>query len=226
MQNLRKKRFHALLLTAMFSVFAYGGFTENVYDISESGSGHFERSFIAFTVKSNSWLSLTGTTNLNTFECLSGTVQSPGFLITESNLQQNSIYFDNARVLVEVGSFDCRNPLINRDMYNALGGSANPNIEIKLEEVIPATSGSGLESGIVIANVLITINGKSISTGLDIEWESPDGYEYQFRGSKDLLMSDFIIEPPMPALGLIRVNDKITVNFKYVIQPGVISRVD
>jgi hypothetical protein len=226
MQGLKKITVQALLITAIFPVWAYGGFTQGEDTAAASGGGQLERSLIAFSVKSNSWLSLTGTTNLNSFECLSGSVNSPNFLFTESNYHQNRIYFDNARILVEVSSFDCKNPLINRDMYNALGGSKNPNIEIKLEEIIPSTRGSGLDSGIVTANVLITINGKTKSTELDIEWESPDGYEYQFKGSKDLLMSDFGIDPPLPAFGLIRVDDKINVEFNYIVQPGIISRVD
>lgn len=187
---------------------------------------HGERSYISYTVNNNSWLSLAGTTNFSTFECLSGSGLSSGYILTEADIDQNTINLTGARILVDVGSFNCKNPLISRDMYNALGGSKYPNIEIKLQDVIQDEGSFGSSAGTITANVIIILNGISRDTELNIGWHSTDGFEYHFKGSKELLMSDFGIDPPSPALGIVRVDDRITVYFNYVVHTGIISRMD
>ncbi len=72
---------------------------------SEAGTKNGERNYISYTVNDKSWLSLTGTTNVNTFECLSGSGLSNGYIMAEANFHQNTINLADARILVEVSSF-------------------------------------------------------------------------------------------------------------------------
>ena len=185
-----------------------------------------DRSLISYSVNECSWLSLSGTTNVNSFECLSNTGISDNYLLLEVNPQNGRINFTNANIFIETGSFDCKNPLISRDMYKALGGDQNSIIEIRLLDAEPVNKTPDVSNGSIIANVVITINGKSKLKDLIINWQRGEEFEYHFQGSTHLTMSDFEIDPPSPALGLIRVNDKITINFNYIVQPGIISRLD
>ncbi len=209
-----------LIIILLFPFFSVAG--ENV----PSENKHGERGYIAYTVNNNSWLSITGTTSINSFECFSSSGLSNGYILTETNRHHSKINITDARILVEVNSFDCKNPLLNRDMHNSLGGNENPDIEIKLLDVNLGEENFNSSDGNITANVVITINGKSRKTELDIGWHSTDEFEYHFRGSKELFMSDFEIDPPSPALGLVKVNDKITVNYNYNIQTSIISRID
>jgi hypothetical protein len=184
------------------------------------------RSLISYSVNECSWLSLSGTTNVNSFECLSGSGISDNYLLVEVNPQNGRINFTNACIFIETGSFDCKNPLISRDLYKSLGGEQNSTIEIRILDAEPLNKPLDVSTGSIIANVVITINGKSKLKELIINWQRGEGFEYHFQGTTDLTMSDFEIDPPSPALGLIRVNDKITINFNYIVQPGIISRLD
>ena len=185
-----------------------------------------DRSLISYSVNECSWLSLSGTTNVNSFECLSNTGISDNYLLLEVNPQNGRINFTNANIFIETGSFDCKNPLISRDMYKALGGDHNSTIEIRLLDAEPVNKIPDVSNGSIIANVVITINGKSKLKDLIISWQRGDEFEYHFQGTTHLTMSDFEIDPPSPALGLIRVNDKININFNYIVQPGIISRLE
>jgi hypothetical protein len=179
-----------------------------------------------YTIDRSSWLTLTGETNVNSFECLSNGERYNGYIRIEGVDSENRINFSNARLSLPVSSFDCKNPLITRDMHKTLGGSNSPEIEIRLVDAYAGKIDGEMSDGNISANIIITINGISRSTSLDIAWSRSESYEYQFTGLADLYMSDFGIDPPSPALGLIRVNDRITVNFNYSVQAGTLSSLE
>lgn len=183
------------------------------------------RSIISYSVSNNSWLVLKGTTNINSFECLSAAANSRGYILADASLSENKIGFTGADILVNLESFDCKNALITRDMHNALGGSTNPGIEIKLLDAIIGDTDWHSQNGCVMANVLITLNGISKTKELIIDWQRY-GFEYRFEGTAELSMTEFDIDPPSPALGMVKVNDSITVSFNYNVKSEEISRLD
>ena len=202
-------------------------FSANANGGNLSGEYITERSIISYSVSNKSWLSLRGTTNINSFECLSVRPDSKGYILADVNLNENRVDFSGADIVVNVGSFDCKNPHITRDMRKALGGGENSGIEIRLLDVKTGEQNWSSADGNIIANLLITINGVSKTKELDIDWQR-QGFEYSFKGTADLSMIDFNIDPPSPliGLGLVRVNDRITVNFNYNVQSEEISRLD
>jgi hypothetical protein len=184
-----------------------------------------ERNYISYSLNRNSWTSLSGTTNINSFECLSEIGTSHGIILADSG-PDDRINFSDASLLMNVNSFDCKNPIMNRDMYKALGGEENSVIDIRLLDAELIDGKLLSENGNFRANAEITINGQTNPVELLIDWYRSDELEYHFTGSTELSMSAFGITPPSPALGLIKVNDKITVQFNYIVQPSVISRLD
>ena len=189
-------------------------------------AGIKNNSLIEYSVNKSSWLSLSGTTNVNSFECMSNSGISDNYLMVETNHNTEKINFTNACLLIDIVSFDCKNQLISRDMHKALGGAPNSNIEVRLLDAFPGSEKMESSKGTITANVLITINGKSQTKGLNICWFRGERFEYHFTGTTELSMSEFEIEPPSPAFGLVRVNDKITINFNYIVQPDIISRLE
>jgi len=184
------------------------------------------RTIISYSVSNNSWLSLKGTTNINSFECLSSNAVPNNNIIVKASHEKEKLSFSNAVILVEVGSFDCKNPLINRDMYKALGGTNDSFIEIKLLEVKPTSGNWYTHDGNLTASLEISINGISRIKEMKIDWQNAGGIEYHFIGRADISMSDFDIDPPSPALGMVKVNDSITVSFNYSVKSEEISRLD
>jgi hypothetical protein len=189
-------------------------------------SGGRERNYITYSINRNSWTSLSGTTNINSFECLSDTGIPNGIILTDSAPDGERIYFSEAKLSMDAASFDCGNPLITRDMHKSLGGPGDAWIDIKLLEAQLMDGSLSSENGNFTANALITINGRSNIAEIMIDWARSGSMEYRFEGSTDLKMSDFGITPPSPALGLVKVKDDITVRFNYIVQPFIISRLD
>jgi hypothetical protein len=187
---------------------------------------NLERDFISYSVKKNSWLSLSGTTNINSFECRSSGEDANGEILINIIDQGNSISFSDAGIILDVNSFDCKNQMITRDMHKALGGSGESGIEIKLLDAVAGEMNWYSANGKIKTNVVITLNNISVTKELDILWQRTGGFEYQFGGTTELLMSEFEIDPPSPALGLVKVDDKIVVNFNYNVQTSAISRVE
>ncbi len=185
-----------------------------------------DRSIIVYTINNNSWLTLSGTTNVNAFECRSGGAKTTGNLTVEAVFYDDRIALSDAVILVDISSFDCRNPLINRDMQRAMGGDNGSVIEIRVVEVGLHQDMENKDNGKITVNTCITINGITNRKELDVRWSREHDTGFRFEGSADLLMSRFGIDPPSPALGLVKVDDRIKIDFNYIVRPDMISGLD
>jgi hypothetical protein len=190
------------------------------------GENNEYRDFISYSVKKDSWLSLSGTTNINAFECLSNGEIIHGYILVDAIEEGKRINFSEAGLVLDVSSFDCKNQMITRDMHKALGGSQAPGIGIQLLDAKAGEINPDSASGNILTNILITINNISGIKQMDIAWSRTAANEFQFEGMAELSMKDFNIDPPSPVMGLVKVNDTITVNFNYSVQAGPISRLD
>ena len=191
---------------------------------SFSGTGG-ERNYIVYSVSNKSRTALSGTTNVNSFECISENAVSSGIVLTETEAGDNVINFSDASLVMDISSFDCRNPLITRDMYRALGGS-DSGIDIKLLDARLIGSSLTSSNGNFKANAEISINGQSNVVELEVDWQRPESMQYHFEGKTELSLSDFDIIPPSPAFGMIKVNDTITIHFNYIVEAGIFSQLD
>jgi|GEM_PF-776871 len=213
-----------MLVFLALAVTLFPGAENNVNTILMPADG--ERNMITYTLNNTSWLAISGTTNINSFECLSSNAVPNNNIIVTASHEKEKLSFSNALILVEVGSFDCKNPLINRDMYKALGGTNDSFIEIKLLEVKPTSGNWYTHDGNLTASLEISINGISRIKEMKIDWQNAGGIEYHFIGRADISMSEFDIDAPSPALGMVKVNDSITVSFNYKVRTDFTSRID
>lgn len=198
--------FFLLLLFKMTSVLA--------------GSG----SFYSYSVNERSRILLTGTTNVNSYECVSDSEIPRGNMMADILPGSNAIYFSDALLGLEVTSFDCGNRMMNKDLHQALGGSNSPFIKINLLEARPVSSAQRPNSGKIRVEIAININGTTKNTDLVVDYRSNDSFTYTISGTKELKMSDFGIDPPSPALGLVRVRDQVVIHFDLLIETNLITQ--
>jgi hypothetical protein len=185
-----------------------------------AGSGNF----YSYLVHERSKILLSGTTNVNSYECVSDSDIPRGFMMADILPGSNAIYFSDATLGLQVASFDCGHRVMNKDFHQALGGEKSPHIEIKLLEARPMASIQRQNSGKIRVEIAININGKTKNTDIIIEYKTTDHFSYTISGTKELLMSDFGIDPPSPALGLVRVRDKVTIHFDLLIETSLITQ--
>lgn len=174
----------------------------------------------SYSIKENSSLTLMGSSNINSFQCTTYENISKGFIYIITEDEQDYVKFANAILKINVKSFDCGNQIMNKDLYKTLNANESPTIDVELLGASPLTSGKILKSGDgrFVADVAITLNGNSKADQLIIQWEKTGYNVYRFTGNKELKMSDFDIESPVAALGLIKVRDEITIHFDLFIQ--------
>ncbi len=179
-------------------------------------------SFYVYTVAEDSWISIEGTTNVNTFRCESPDQMTSGLLLADYDLDNDAIHFSDATLGLPVSSFDCGNRRMNRDFIEAMGGETHPDVEIKLLETIVKKSPCGMSS-YIIAHVDILLNGTRKQAEIPVELSASDQLSFHVRGKTTLKMSDFNIDPPSPALGLIKVHDEMEVVFNLVVEANMLS---
>lgn len=177
-------------------------------------------SLISYTIDNKSSLTLSGSSNINRFECTNFDSFSNGYVLVDNDISKQQISFSNATLHLKIRSFDCKNPLLNRDFYNTLNASESPYIDVELLNAfpVPDIASGNISSGKFNANVAITLNKKCRYDEIMVTWEKIDGNTYRFIGTKELRMSDFEIVAPVTALGLIRVSNDILIHFDLYIQ--------
>lgn len=181
-------------------------------------------SFYGYSVHPDSWVSIQGTTNVNSFECTSESQMPRGFIMADPHPRNNIIYFSDAMLELDIVSFDCQNRRMNRDMQEALGADEHPQIRIRLLEAHYLKDKKDVQNDKLKVKVAIALNGVINNTEVIIDINKADGYQFLFTGSKELNMSDFNIDPPSPAMGIIKVRDSITINFNLLVEAVMVTQ--
>lgn len=180
--------------------------------------------FYAYSIHPDSKITIQGTTNVNNFACVSESELPQGMFLAETSAADNSIQFSDAVLKLKVESFDCLNRRMNRDMQDAMGAETHPNILIRLLEAEPVDKSLSGGSTQLLVKLSISLNGVEKNTQVVIDYNQVEPYLFSFVGSKELNMTDFNIDPPSPAMGLIKVRDNITIHFNLLVEAGLVTR--
>jgi len=122
-----------------------------------------------------------------------------------------------AEVSVPVRAFDCGSGPMNRDLRHALRADAHPAIAFTLDRA--ETLGQETRPGAwvrVRATGRLRLAGVERSITLDAEGRRLADGRVALRGREGLRMTDFGVDPPSHALGLVRAHDPIVVRFDLV----------
>jgi hypothetical protein len=180
-------------------------------------------SVYTYSIGDESWISISGSSNVNSFECFSNTNFSKGNIFVELSGNDNSLNFTNASLSLAIFSFDCKNPMLNKDFYKTLGADKNPTITIELLDAKPIyqKDNSTIQIGRIKATIAVTLNNKCKVIHLPIDWQRVGSSNFRVTGSKEINMTDFGITPPTPAFGLIKVHNQISINFSMLVTANI-----
>ncbi|MCB0424321.1 MAG: hypothetical protein R2802_00605 [Flavobacteriaceae bacterium] len=158
-------------------------------------------------VEHDSEVSISGTTNVNSFTCCYNInkLKDPIAVSFESN--KDVMIFKATALELENECFDCGHKGINKDFNKLLKTEVYPTIKLQLREIQKATSSENT----FFAKVDIHIANKVNSYQLPVK-VTKNGH-YSIVGELDLNLTDFNLEAPKKAFGLIVVHDKIKVSF-------------
>ena len=146
-------------------------------------------------------------TNVNRFECHYNVENINNPVLVQFNKNEPKISFDTATLELYNDCFDCGNKGINRDFKKLLHSDEHPTIALELLQIIKRNA---LEE-VCEAQVQIAMAGAKKTYWLPITLNEEG--TMSICGSLDLKLSDFHLEAPKKALGMVVVKDGIVVKF-------------
>lgn len=178
-----------------------------------------------YHVEKGSRIWIEGSTSVSEFTCTSEKIDGYGHFNDDSlRTEKTSLSVGNKQPNVRVSlpdhSLDCGKRQMNHDMYNALKAEKFPVIHYHLDnaQILTATDST---SGWFKVDTFgkLTIAGKTNNVNMIVDGILLSNGRFHVKGSKELKMSEFNINPPSPFWGLIKTHDKITVNFDLYVAP-------
>jgi hypothetical protein len=173
---------------------------------------------VQWTFMENCQLTIDVETNVNEFDCLYTRPELFRNLCFQGVAEERSISFKKAELLLPIKRFDCGGKMINSDFVEMLYREGQPDIKVEFLSArwYPADQlekNRRLGKPVGYFEVEITMVGESRIKTLRIY--SSDFKENMLfsRGTIDLNMSEFGIEPPEKFLGMVKVKDQLTIHF-------------
>lgn len=178
---------------------------------------------VCYEILEESKLFLEGATNVNSFVCDCTGIDAlpPDYL--EMNIEKNprQVLFSKADLHIKTKLLDCGHQIMNKDLYECLKAKHHPHISISLKKV-QLTSGvdhiAENEWASIQSEAMLTIAGKSKNVFLDVEACKEGQQTYRFMSQYNICMTDFGITPPTTMLGLVKVEDQITIHFDLLVR--------
>lgn len=160
----------------------------------------------------NNRILISGTTNISTFKLFhNGTVK---IRLTPARDYNNQIS-EEIEVHIPVNGFYSSNPILLRDFYQLMQAGTYPEIIIRFNwNHLP---GMLMNKQVFNNTVSIRLAGKEKLYETTFILESCNRDRFVLLGTHALNLSDFDIEPPVKSLGLIRVDNRVIINFELVI---------
>jgi len=147
-------------------------------------------------------LVIIGSTNVNKFDCnfKIDLISKP--MTIRFAKREEDLIFNNLKLQLHTGGFDCGNKKMNSDFQDLLLGEKYPEVVIELDRI------QSISSEYIKAYVTVYLAGKSNTYNLPVLLK-----EDRYNGKFKMNIRDFGLEPPKKALGLIEVDEWIEVQF-------------
>ncbi|PQV51146.1 hypothetical protein CLV33_10166 [Jejuia pallidilutea] len=164
----------------------------------------------AIVVTPESSLVIKVKTNVNKFDCKFNVQNLNNPIPVFFKVENSKLVFEETSLVLKNSCFDCGNKGINKDFYNLLNSDVYPEVVLKLKEV----KIDNYHKNWISAKIDIKIAGVVNSYNVPLKLEGEE--RMMIKGVLNLNISDFNLEPPKKALGLIVVDEmiKIDLNLK------------
>ena len=190
---LHRKYFLALLISLIMSPSIMAGNTcsENIFYSLRNIS------IIGHTNINSFWLKYSGNETLQRATCMAET----------PNLETRSI-----NIAIPARNFIFSNHLMRNDFLSLIHANQSPDINIQLQGFQGLANLQNDSSEIMLVNITLAGVKRSMSVFCNITRNG--GTHFILSGSRLIKLSDFNLVPPSKFLGLVKVNNELTINFE------------
>ena len=176
-------------------------------------SAQHESISLAVDVKEKSVLSIYGSSNIVDFK-----LYQPGARFIREKLyitasrKDNKLYLSENRLEIPVKDFTSSNKMALRDFYKLMKSDNYPVLEIELDHIQLSDPASATAGNAVIDVTIADITRKyTFPVTLNKK-----GNSYTFDLQKEISIRDFQLKPPVHMLGMLKVDEWITINLYMV----------
>lgn len=162
-------------------------------------------------IRDSSSIKILGSSNLADFECNYESGFESDTLSYSAVIENKTGTIKGDTLKLDIEAFDCGRRGINRDLRKTLQYEQFPTIDITLSQFVLN------ERVFEKLNILISIAGVQKEYALSFDVTPFPESLYQIVGERKVDMSDFNLEAPRALLGLVRVDDELTITFNMFI---------
>lgn len=173
---------------------------------------------VTVMIEDNSYLKIEGRTNVNNFSCGYRDEIPQDTMAISISQSEGKALLTNAEMKVPVKGLDCGNAMMNSDLQNLLQQDKHPEIIIRIKSLEPSEQLMGgvdetgfIDAGHAIVEFEIAGVANEYRIPLNSYNELIDQY---FLGKKTINIKDFNLSPPKKFLGLVKVEEEITIDFR------------
>jgi polyisoprenoid-binding protein YceI len=172
----------------------------------------------SLTLQAGSRAWVEGTSTVRSYRCETGRVEgSAAMENATTTLAQLAAAPRRGEISIQVASLDCRNGTMNGHMRRALKAEENPTIRFRATSITVTPGGES--QGSVRMSGPLTIAGGTQAVSIDATATREANGNLRVRGSKQLDMTQFGVQPPRLMMGTMRVRPAVTVGFDVVLRP-------
>lgn len=180
-------------------------------------SGRPDNRTVGWVIEPSSRLVINGASNVNQFSCGLNTYQYADTLMVVERTASR-IQFSKNKLSLPVVDFDCGNKLITSDFQSTLRSEQHPDIGISFLS-FTLVPGRCAEFDSYDARVLVDLSGKVRELIIRFDFWEKSYSLYHLSGKTKLKFSDFGLAPPNKVMGLIKVEDDLSIDFNLVVRP-------
>lgn len=162
-----------------------------------------------WVVSENSSLSVNGSTNINKFSC---EIPSCDQTDTLTLVKGNNGYILTGNIGLKIESFDCHNKMMTRELRKTLKEKDFPKLYIRFLS-LNEFSALSTEPKPITGWVNIELAGASKRFEINYQVSVDAQKVVCLLGTRDINFSDFNLQPPRKLGGMIKTNDRLSVEF-------------
>ncbi|MCK3683793.1 YceI family protein [Maribellus sp. YY47] len=154
-----------------------------------------------------SYVLIQGSSNINKFEFVN---KNPNFTKRNHDNGENKL---SQSIRIPIRDFSGPNKLMLNDFYKMLNADQYPDIKINIEAY--NSEDFDEESGSTLLDTKITIAGKTHDYLIPCDVIYCETSGTVLKGSLEVLLSTFDIDPPQKILGAVKVDNEVFITFSF-----------
>jgi len=177
------------------------------------------------SVRPESKVTLSGSSNVHDWSCSSGTLNATIELNDDyatKPLNEIAKPIASVAVVIPVKTLKCGKGKMDDNMYKALKAEEFPEIRYVLDSYEVNAAETSADKFAAVTKGDLTVAGKTVKAEIPITAIRKEGGTMIGEGTAKLLMTDFGIKPPVALLGTLRTKNEIEVKFTVLLDKSTV----